>query len=263
MHLDVNESLLNFTAKFQPDFQSSSDNLLTFTPQHKQLLVSIAEQADSLLETPENIIQDKTTNGFTYPALRLKQPSKIAGLTQLGNIICEQLETSLFGTDAIVDKCHVYRQLPCDDANVVSGGSWDWHVDGHPIEFIKVLIFLTPVRAGNSCFQLCWSEQRQRAMRAQANRMDPENWVAGEGRRGKFVPEEVLDQAIAKGYKVKSFYGDAFSTIVFNTNCFHRGTVGKTGYRDTLMYRVRPRVGAEPAFSVDPEFYTFQQKDAL
>lgn len=194
---------------------------------------------------PERIFHPKGLDGRRDPALRLADPLGLPGLEEIAQRLACHVESEVYGCFAEIDKVHVYRQVPFD-GSPPEGGSWHWHVDGHPTEYVKALVYLTDVLDdAASRFEFLWSERLGMALKGRSRPMDERNWFAHAARYGLVVPDAVLADRIARGYAITPLLGPVGSTCLFSTNCVHRATVGRRRIRDSLILRFRPTL--EPA----------------
>lgn len=234
------DTLYAFTARVIPPDANAAANPVFVPPSDWQVQIqTLAASASAALDDDTQIYHPPGLASDQDPARRLRDPLGLAGLDAVTDTLVSQLEQSLYGCHVAVDKVHIFRQLPTTAA-VKPTGSWVWHADGHPAEFIKVQVYLNDVDEDCSVFQLLWSEQRQRALRTVAYPMHSGNWLSGEAREGAVFDEAFIQHWQERAYGPRSVYGPAGTTIVFATNCVHRGTVGLRRKRDSLILRLRP-----------------------
>lgn len=212
---------------------------LNLPAQWPLLVARLARAASSALNDNSQLYIPPGTDSATDPARRLADPSGLDGLSDIVETLASQLEQTLFRCPVAVDKVHVYRQMP-STLDRFDAGSWIWHADGHPAEFVKVLVYLSDVDENDSVFQLLWSERRNRALRVAAAPMSSDNWQSGEARSGANFDDAFVESWVDKGYRSRSITGPAGTTVLFATNCIHRGTLARTQPRDTLILRLRP-----------------------
>ena len=209
-------------------------------PGHWSTLVErLARSAAAALDDDAQLYAPSGMTSASDPARRLADPCDLDGLSDVVEILASQLEQTLFRCPVAVDKVHVYRQVP-SELERFDAGSWIWHADGHPTEFIKVLVYLSDVDEMSSVFQLLWSDDRKRALRVTSAPMRGDNWLSGEARSGATFDDAFVEDWARKGYPCRSITGPAGTTVLFATNCIHRGTLARSQPRDTLILRLRP-----------------------
>lgn len=208
---------------------------------YKQGIEALAGVVSGYFQNENEIYRPPNLDRRRDPALRLSNPAAIPELLPVLRSVIPKIELHVLKCSAAVDKVHVFRQLPVDNPDLFSGGSWVWHVDGHPTEFVKVLVYLSEVRDDlSSRFQLLWSDEKKRALKGVSQPMTEENWHASLARRGMEIGEEVIRDRKERGYRELSIEGDVGTMCIFATNCVHRGSFGKSIARDALILRLRP-----------------------
>ena len=184
------------------------------------------------------------------PVIRLSQPHQIPGCSELVGRIGAQLERTLYQSFLSVDKVHIFRHVPGRPYDPTSArGSWVWHIDGHPKEIVKVLVYLTDVTNSSSAFEYVRSRETGRVLRAPAQALGPDTWQPHWNRVGQPVKEAALAARWRAGFQPEKVFGPPGTTVMFNTNVVHRGVPHGTCPRDTLIVRFRP--------SMDRDDYEF------
>lgn len=237
--------IYRFSAEILDPGQRGASSGLILPHDWNARVTRLAASAAAALDQDARILQQPTAAAVALdPARRLANPLGLDGLEDVVETLVGQLEATLYGCHVAVDKVHVYRQLAMPSPQC-TGGSWVWHADGHPSEFIKALVYLGDVDESCSAFELLWSEQRGRALRCVAAPMHEHNWLSGEARSGAVFDADFITHWNARGYRRRSVHGAAGTTILFATNCVHRGTLGAGKARDTLGLRLRPSASAQ------------------
>jgi hypothetical protein len=256
------EPIYTVTAQvFGPGREVDAGAALRLTSEWGGHVAELARAASAALDDDTCLYRPPGLDASLDPARRLGSVVGMPGLEAIAEIVCGQLEESLFDCHVVVDKAHVYRQLPRPSATF-SGGSWMWHADGHPAEFLKVLVYLTDVDEESSAFQLLWSDARGRALRVAASPMEPGNWASGEARAGAVFDEDFVESWRGRGYVPRTILGPAGTTVLFTTNVVHRGTVARSRPRDALILRLRPALEPGPcrfAEKANVDRYTYVQ----
>lgn len=223
----------------RPDQPCGAGDALQLPPDWPRLIARLAASAAVALEDDARLYRPPGADAAKDPARRLADPLGLDGLAPVVDVLASQLEERLYRCPVSVDKVHVYRQMP-STLDRFDAGSWIWHADGHPSEFVKLLVYLTDVEEGCSAFQTLWSESRGRALRVAASPMGAGNWLEGEARTGATFEDGFVEDWARRGYRERTVTGPAGTTVLFATNTIHRGTLGRTRPRDTLILRVRP-----------------------
>jgi len=224
-----------------PDMSCPPGALIIDPPEGWAALVGqAARECAAALDDDEHVFRPGGETQSSDAARRLGKPLQFGAVRDLTAAALELLQRDVFGGPAAIDKINVFRQLPSDEPPV-RGQSWDWHADGHPREFVKIQIYLCPVTAESSFFQTFWSATTARPLRIPAQPMVDGNWSEGAARQGTFFDEQqLLREADSLGFEPFSYFGPQGAFVIFNTNVVHRGTVGRSKVRDSMILRARP-----------------------
>jgi len=231
----------------------STGNLIDVPADYLALVSRVAKAAGTAFErseaqrsirsTPDTALPDVECAGdhADVIAIQLTMPLGIDGLEELARPIVHELERKVFGSYAIVDKVYVYRS-PVTRA--MPRASWVWHYDNHPREVLKVMIYLTDVTESTAPF-----EYLRNTTTATAALGRP---IAPLHGRSRLDPATV-ERWLRNGHQRCVVTGLAGTTIVFDDNVIHRGTLARDAHRDVLVLQVRP-VTFCPSSCVDPRW---------
>jgi glycosyltransferase involved in cell wall biosynthesis len=190
------------------------------------LIDRVARSAAALL--------DRSSDRRFFPSaldpitIELIDPFSIDGLRELCDPLLVELERSVYGSYTIADKVYVYRTM-------VSGAgpqkSWLWHFDNHPREMLKVMIYLSDVGDGNAPFEFI--RRRSTGAPLYGSPIAP---TFGTNR----LSEAEIARRLESGWERCRMTGPRGTTILFDDNVVHRGTIARTGHRDVVVFQVRP-----------------------
>ena len=123
-----------------------------------------------------------------------------------------------------------------------SVGSLSWHIDNHPKEVIKIMVYLDDVEEQNGAFQVL--SKNGLGYKAPTTRIDHIVWVPA--RPPKWDPSRFSDEQIENlntaGYQPKKLTGPAGTAIIFDNNIIHRATFCAEKTRDVLTFMVKPAI---------------------
>lgn len=159
--------------------------------------------------------------------IQVKDPLGLDGLRELSDPILDQLEQRIYRSCLIVDKVYVYRSLVCRRQ---PRASWVWHFDNHPREVLKVMVYLTDVDDDAAPFEYV---RDRRGSPVYGTPLAPLHHHSR-------VHDDMIDRHIAAGAERMSVTGPAGTTIVFDDNIVHRGTLARRHHRDVAVFQVRP-----------------------
>jgi hypothetical protein len=182
-------------------------------------------------------------------AIQLLNPFELEGVRELCEPLIEQIEHTIYGSYAIVDKLYVYR-TPISRQKPKT--SWRWHFDNHPREMLKVMVYLTDVREDTAPFVYL----RERA----TGRCWPGAPLAPLYGHSRVAVEEI-DRRLDSGWEAHPVTGPRGTVLIFDDNIVHRGTLAQASHRDVIVFQIRPSAfKASPR--IDPRWTgTFGHRD--
>jgi hypothetical protein len=160
--------------------------------------------------------------------VQLRNPLAVAGLEELCQPVIDEVERKVYGSYTIVDKVYIYRSAVFHG---IKRGAWLWHYDNHPPEVLKVMIYLTDVDAETGPFEYLHEGKTQRPIMG-----GPVAPLYGDSR----IPEKALKDFLARGFEEYRVIGPRGTMILFDDNVLHRAAVPSRGYRDVLIFQIRP-----------------------
>ena len=155
-------------------------------------------------------------------------PFIIEGLHDLCEPLLQQLERTVYGSYAIVDKLYVYRSPV---SRQVPSASWLWHFDNHPREVLKVMVYLTDVDEGTAPFEYLREQLSGRPLPG-----SPLVPRFGHSR----VADDEIERCVASGWERRVVTGPRGTILVFDDNIVHRATLARRAHRDVIVFQVRP-----------------------
>jgi hypothetical protein len=162
-------------------------------------------------------------------SLQLRDPLAVDAVGHLAEALVPQLEQRVYGSNVLVDKVYVYRNLVSTQAEQVS---WLWHYDNHPTQILKVMVYLTEVDAGRAPFEYLQHQSTGQPY------LFPPMPTYGDSR----VAPRSVQSHLANGYKVTQLTGPPGTTALFDNNVLHRATLAETAHRDVVVFQFRPSV---------------------
>jgi hypothetical protein len=159
--------------------------------------------------------------------LKLKDHLQIDGLEDLCAEVMPEIERAVYGAYVLVDKVYVYRTFVSRHREQ---GSWLWHYDEHPLEMLKLMIYLTDVGEDSAPFTYLSAGDSGEAV------LGTRNPLLGQSR----IPEPVMAAYAAKGCRARAVTGPSGTAVLFNDNVIHRATFAERRHRDVLVLQLRP-----------------------
>lgn len=150
----------------------------------------------------------------------------IDGLEELCSHVIPEIERAIYGAYVLVDKVYVHRTLVSRYRPEQS--SWTWHYDQHPLEVLKLLIYLTDVDSDSAPFT--YLSRRGTAV------MGTRNPLFGQSR----IPASAMEAYARKGCRAQAVTGPSGTAVLFNDNVLHRATFAQKRHRDVLILQLRP-----------------------
>ena len=156
----------------------------------------------------------------------------------------EYLESNIFGSYAYCDNVKIY-ETPVGLKDEKS--SWLWHLDNNPKEQIKILVYLTDVKEDSGPFTYL-SDPSGLAVKASTRRVDYKNWCTSKGMHmSKYcswhssrVSVGAMNTMIKNGCNQTSVCGKMGTSILFDNNIIHKGSLPKVKSRIAMTMQFRP-----------------------
>ena len=159
--------------------------------------------------------------------LALKQHLDIDGLESLCERILPEVERAIYGSYVLVDKVYVLRTMAGRHRDQ---SSWLWHYDEHPVEILKLMIYLTDVDEHTAPFTYLSTGVPGKAV------MGTNMPLYGQSR----IPSSTMASYFAKGCRPQPVTGPRGTMVLFNDNIIHRATFAEGRHRDALTLQLRP-----------------------
>ena len=181
-------------------------------------------------------------------AVQLKDYLGVEGVNELCTHLIPEIEKKIYGSYVLVDKVYVYRSLV---SHVKEQVSWTWHYDNHPVEILKVMIYLTDVSESNGPFEYLRSSRTQEGIyRTPAP-------LSGYGR----VSTREVQCYLAEGAESQKVIGPRGTLLLFDDNVVHKANVAQSGYRDVIVLQLRPCAVRQRSFISSSHTGSFEHVD--
>jgi len=206
------------------------------------------DQISSIKNKLDVLYQDKinytNTSGIS---LSLKDSFTIAKELKIivDNYLVSYLEKNIFGCYVQCQNAKIYKTV---NESLIEKLSWLWHFDNNPKEQIKVMIYFNDVN-DNGPFK--YLSKDNKAIKINPNNRafenpDPqraENWFEGLNLkwRGTRVPSYIIHKFITEKSCIENnVRGPAGTSILFDNNIIHKGTIPIEGFRYAMTLAFQP-----------------------
>ncbi len=162
-------------------------------------------------------------------SIRLRETVSLRGINTLANILVPQVEDKVYGAPVYVEKATVYRHPTC---RLSEAASVLWHSDNHFEEILKIMIYLNDVSEKQAPFEYLRHPETGRPIHIKPKY--PQTYAAGR------VPFEVVENYKKQGYESYKVTGPAGTALLFDDKIIHKGNYAVEGYRDVLVFQIRP-----------------------
>lgn len=160
--------------------------------------------------------------------IELADPFSIDGLHDLCDPLLADLERSVYRAYTIADKVYIYRTLV---SHAKPQKSWLWHFDNHPRELLKLMIYLTDVGEDHAPFEYVRHKVSGAPLYGSP--------IAPTFGTSRLQPEQI-ERHLQGDWTRCRVTGPRGTMILFDDNVVHRATMATAGYRDVLVFQVRP-----------------------
>ncbi len=161
--------------------------------------------------------------------IRLRQTRDLPGLAAIADALIPQIEDRVFHAPVTIEKIMVYRHA---HSVLPEFSSVLWHSDNHFEGVMKIMVYLTDVTAETAPFTYLRHKETQLPIHI------PPHWPQAYpyGR----VPDEVIAGHESRGYETFPVTGPKGTTLLFDDKIIHKGNYAIRGYRDVLVFQLRP-----------------------
>jgi len=143
--LKTDKNLYEFTYDM-PDISYFGDKYLS-------LVTDISSFLDEQYQNKDNIYNVPGQNPDKQPLCRYKKPWEIPNIEKLANILIPYVEKTIFNCNLYAMAAYAYKTKPgiYDSKSV---GSLLWHIDNHPKEVVKIMVYLNDVDNTTGPFEI-------------------------------------------------------------------------------------------------------------
>ena len=204
-----------------------------------------------------DIIRDKlhkrkSFKCVTKSAIRwhIKDWNELPEMRELASIVIPPIEENIFHCNANIEHIHPYKNIE-NKGN--QRGSWKWHWDNCPYEYIKLIIYLTDVTENNGCMQYIESKVdsirtspflAKKSFDKTGIKSTTGGWSIKEKEKIDLdIYKSRIDSSIIDNNKVINDIGKKGSYTIFTPNIPHRATNPEEGVdgREAIVFFIRPQ----------------------
>ena len=225
--VDKIENLYNFDYRV---VQSSC-----FGQEYKQLISEANADLNQKLKDNDNIFTPPGKSQESQPLVRLKNPWDLNNIEKIAEYVVSNAEQKIFSCPAYVHGCYVYQTRP-GNFSKNSVGSLLWHIDNHPKEVIKAMVYLNDVDGTTAPLEILSAGSNNSSLKIKTKRVDYTRWSSSAFR----FTEEFVGEKTDKGYQPYSITGPSGTVCYFDNNVLHRANKAKTKKRNAIVFMMKP-----------------------
>jgi len=160
------------------------------------------------------------------------------------NYLVPYLEKNIFGCYVQCQNVKIYKTI---SESLIETSSWLWHFDNNPKEQIKVMIYLNDVD-DNGPFK--YLSKYNEAIKIETSKKDYTSWVGGNqayfetlGKKwkGTRIPSHIIHKITTEKSCIENnVKGPAGTSILFDNNIIHKGTIPVEGFRYAMTLQFQP-----------------------
>lgn len=233
----------------------SAEALIELPANYEDVIQTIRGDVEDKLDATENCLffprlQERPAQSRTaeVPAVRrgeviavqLRDYRSVRGLEELCEAVLPEIERKVYGAYLIVDKVYIYRNLPSQAAERVS---WSWHYDNHPVQVKKIMVYLTDVSEDTGPFEFFRSLETREGLSM------PPRPLSGYSR----ISSGQIRRWLAEGFEPHKVTGARGTLLFFDENVVHKANVARRGFRDVVVFQIRPATFRPEAY-ISPEW---------
>lgn len=215
------------------DFTYETPDITLFGEEYLHLVEDISCFLDEKYLDEANIYDVPGQNSSLQPLCRYKNPWEIPGIEKLANILIPYVEKSIFNCNLYTMATYVYKTKPgiYDPKSV---GSLLWHIDNHPKEVVKVMVYLNDVDSATGPFEIL--DKQGSGYKFPTTRVSCNEWSSSQSR----FSNSQVDSFHSQGYSSKKLTGARGTVIIFDNNIVHRATFCDERERSVITFMVKP-----------------------
>ncbi len=225
--IDRVDYLYNFDYKV---FQASH-----FGQIYKQLINEANIDLNQKLKDNSNIFTPPGKSQESQPLVRLDNPWGLKNIEEIAEYVIPIVEQQIFSCSAYVHGCYVYQTRP-GDFSKDSVGSLSWHIDNHPKEVIKAMVYLNDVDETAAPFEILSGVNQNLGLKVETKRVDYTQWASSPFR----FTEDFVEEKTKQGYKPHSVIGPSGTVCYFDNNVLHRANESKSKRRNVIVFMMKP-----------------------
>ena len=222
-----------YDLKMQICYPDQKNELFTFPENYSELIESLSKKVDAKVADDSQHYQDPSANGYKI-AIQIRDIWDLSELNEIASHILPCLEESVFSSRIHCSAVHIYRNVPTDAPKV---SSWLWHYDNNPKEAVKLLIYLTDVKNDTGPFETL--ERDGDYIKMPTSRTGYNNWRPPVV-PGSRIPKDMINEIVNQGYNKRKIVGPKGTALLFDNNIIHTANVPVHGYRDVVIFNIRP-----------------------
>ena len=223
--LKTDKNLYEFTYDM-PDISYFGDKYLS-------LVTDISSFLDEQYQNKDNIYNVPGQNPDKQPLCRYKKPWEIPNIEKLANILIPYVEKTIFNCNLYAMAAYAYKTKPgiYDSKSV---GSLLWHIDNHPKEVVKIMVYLNDVDNTTGPFEIL--DKQGSGYKFPTTRVSCNEWSPSQSR----FSDSQIDSFHSQGYSSKKLTGARGTVIIFDNNIVHRATFCDERERSVITFMVKP-----------------------
>ena len=221
------EHLYNFDYKVIQDSH--------FGQKYKQLINEANIDLNQKFKDNSNIFTPPGKSQESQPLIRLDNPWGLKNIEEIAKYVIPIVEQQIFSCSAYVHGCYVYQTRP-GDFSKDSVGSLSWHIDNHPKEVIKAMVYLNDVDETTAPFEILSGGDQNLSLKIETKRVDYTQWVSSPFR----FSEDFVAEKVKEGYKPHSVVGPAGTVCYFDNNVLHKANQSKLKKRNVIVFMMKP-----------------------
>ena len=186
------------------------------------------------LEHDTNIYTPPGTAKKHQPLLRLKDPWNLDSIENIAQYVIPYLEKNIFKCSAYVHGCYVYK-TKIGTYSLDTVGSLKWHIDNHPKEVIKAMVYLDDVCTESAPFEML-IDQQKRGIKYQTTRVDYKKWKKNQTR----FTEKFIQDYETQGSSRLKITGSTGTVCYFDNNVLHKANFAESRERNVIVFMAKP-----------------------
>ena len=221
---------------FKENQSNSTKSVYNFTIDHNPNITIPKDTINSLYNKIKEKLKHNSCLKNSFLVGLTDNIYDLSEIEDISQIIIPYLEKNIYSCYLNLTRSYVYKNLKTQENE---SSSWLWHWDNHPLESIKVIIYLTDTGEDDGAFEYL-SDKNGNGYKMPVNRLGPNKWGSKNHKIYKNCRITKHQLSNFSGFSPHKIVGKTGKIIIFSQNIIHKANIPKNNERVILTLQVKP-----------------------